>query len=35
MLYKLMNYFILFVTEKPFVYPGIAIFFQNAFIFFG
>ncbi|AWP16766.1 Transmembrane protein 50A isoform 3 [Scophthalmus maximus] len=22
-------------TEKPVVYPGIAIFFQNAFIFFG
>lgn len=23
------------LAEKPVVYPGIAIFFQNAFIFFG
>lgn len=24
-----------FLLEKPVVYPGIAVFFQNAFIFFG
>lgn len=26
---------VLSLAEKPVVYPGIAVFFQNAFIFFG